>query len=855
MPEDPPEGRIVEIRVHGVHGGHPADALDDPFPRQVAGDDTARFWRRRVEPADGHVLEAFDWGRFTSGSPTRALWLLLIPFAMLNLAGFTLLPATSDLTRRVAGLMQVVLRLLGLVLTLVLLLAAARIGMDLVAHQCAAAPRCLEANSWLRPFGSVGEGVRLLVGLAPAALAIVLLGQFGRQTFLYDPPGRPADGSFGDDLGDRGFWHTGTWATPLRSAHVIAAGATVGLLCLAYLDVPRVGAMPVAGGMTGTLRVLLLTLFVFALVVVARPMLWIEAPGSAGPVAESLMARPRRWTDHLRPSRWTAAGVLEGMRRLALAIVVLTAVGTVAVTASARPAEPLDSGRAALPGFETAAVVVLSAVPVLLGLLLVGCVVLRLGYGRPAGTPTAFRPLWAGLGPVVLSSVAATLAGGFSGGLVFWVGNILGRVGEPGAGDPPEYSIDLGMTFEATGRASGVIAMGLLALLPALAMALLRAGSYAVFVLAAVPAVAAFGVSGPARWWAVGAAVVLVVVGVVVSVRTWGSEELGEQVSRDYTPGRDGQSQRLGPETTPGKIAGQWRLARSKYRYHWPLGAIAPLLLVGLGLVRSFPDSSDFPVPEAVGPFVLAGVAAGFVTLGLRSWSNASLRTTVGILWDLLAFWPRSAHPLCPPPYGGRAVLELARRTADIADTRGNEVVVLSGHSQGSLICAAAVAVLQKESEIEDGDRGQPEYLEKATAEKTLPKVGMVTYGSQLQWAYARLFPRYVGFEVLQELHGPVLRGRWRNLHRYTDPLGGPVLAWPIDGEPQPRGRRAATDKWEYLTATGRATDIPENQCVGHEMRLHDPVRIRLEPRTVRAPLLGHSDSSPTTSTGRPSRR
>jgi hypothetical protein len=39
------------------------------------------------------------------------------------------------------------------------------------------------------------------------------------------------------------------------------------------------------------------------------------------------------------------------------------------------------------------------------------------------------------------------------------------------------------------------------------------------------------------------------------------------------------------------------------------------------------------------------------------------MRTTTGILWDLVSFWPRLVHPLCPPPYGGRAVLGVAVRS------------------------------------------------------------------------------------------------------------------------------------------------------------------------------------------------
>lgn len=91
---------VVELRVHGVHGTPPEVMLGDPEPLRVAGDDMARFFRRRrllaTPPSGGRprrwrAVEAFHWGRFTSGSPSRALWLALAPFALLNLSRYALL--------------------------------------------------------------------------------------------------------------------------------------------------------------------------------------------------------------------------------------------------------------------------------------------------------------------------------------------------------------------------------------------------------------------------------------------------------------------------------------------------------------------------------------------------------------------------------------------------------------------------------------------------------------------------------------------------------------------------------------------------------------------------------------------
>src|SRR5690242_17629234 len=85
--------RTVELRIHGVSGTPPEIMLDDPHPVQISGDETGRIFRRRslwpgISPRTDRVVEGYHWGRYTAGSATRALWLLLLPFAVLNLARF-----------------------------------------------------------------------------------------------------------------------------------------------------------------------------------------------------------------------------------------------------------------------------------------------------------------------------------------------------------------------------------------------------------------------------------------------------------------------------------------------------------------------------------------------------------------------------------------------------------------------------------------------------------------------------------------------------------------------------------------------------------------------------------------------
>ncbi len=71
----------------------------------------------------GRCLEAYHWGRFTSGSWTQALWLLIIPFGVLNAASFTLPPPVSATGRVAAAVAAAALRVVGLAKTCLLVFA------------------------------------------------------------------------------------------------------------------------------------------------------------------------------------------------------------------------------------------------------------------------------------------------------------------------------------------------------------------------------------------------------------------------------------------------------------------------------------------------------------------------------------------------------------------------------------------------------------------------------------------------------------------------------------------------------------------------------------------------------------
>jgi hypothetical protein len=124
----------------------------------------------------------------------------------------------------------------------------------------------------------------------------------------------------------------------------------------------------------------------------------------------------------------------------------------------------------------------------------------------------------------------------------------------------------------------------------------------------------------------------------------------------------------------------------------------------------------------------------------------------VGILWDVASLWPRWFHPLAPPAYGPKVIESLIERLKE------NPPDLLEAHSQGSVIAVLALSQLD-----EPGD------------------ISLLTYGSPIGLLYARMFPE-VRVEALVAGVEARLEGRWQNLWRPTDPLGG-APAGLVDGD------------------------------------------------------------------------
>ncbi|MDX6354216.1 MAG: hypothetical protein QOF98_1119, partial [Streptomyces sp.] len=175
------------------------------------------------------------------------------------------------------------------------------------------------------------------------------------------------------------------------------------------------------------------------------------------------------------------------------------------------------------------------------------------------------------------------------------------------------------------------------------------------------------------------------------------------------------------------------------------------------------------------------------------AYKDASARRTIGILWDIGTFWPRAAHPFAPPCYAERAVPDLSWRMSSWTERTGGRIV-LSGHSQGSVLSAAAVW------QLDPAVRG---------------KVALLTYGCPLARLYGRWFPAHFGPARLRGLHDDM--HTWCNLWRRTDPIGGPV------------GISSADDPVDYgplldPVAYGRSLEHPlPEPILGHSHYQFDP--------------------------------
>ncbi|MFC5633274.1 hypothetical protein [Streptomyces bullii] len=746
--------------------------LNDPRTERITGDGIAAVFRRaddvdaETRPGrrrDGPVPEAYVWCNLTSGNGTRALWLLLLPFMVVNLAHW-MRPDSQGRTRTVR-LYGLLVRLTGLTLTVLLVAAACEVALDLAAWQCAGTRACADRHSWLgflSPTVSDGgwwsrPGRRLaLAALVPTALTGLLWYLSLRTWNAYEsqqPMSRtlkPDEDGGRTALGRPGFWYGRRLVARLRAAHTAA-----GLLTVAAAVGSAAARYDRAPGGPAVLEILGLLLEA-ALAAGAITVVWVVC--RRGRTENRL---DRELDEHL-------------VHRLPLAALLLLAL-TLVYAGWERP-QWESSGR--LPGDAT-----FGGIAFVQGLIVIVLAVVARLLHRTRPDP---RAVLRGLGGPAVAMLACALGGVMSGGVAQRVSDWLDGTRASLAGPP------VLLTWQAS------------AIPPLLVVLLVLSGRLA------------------RRAWRLARAERAV-------------------VERDYPDeaGDPGRTRRIASARAMATLTDQAPLL---------VGVIsAATLLLGAGALvgalatrktpgRATENTYDLlhgaaETAEALGSWLIGLGFILFVTWGRRAYKDASARRTIGILWDVGTFWPRAAHPFAPPCYAERAVPDLTWRMATWTRATGGRLVI-SGHSQGSVLAAAAAWQL---------------------APSVRRRVALLTYGSPLERLYGRWFPAHFGPAALTSLHREV--DCWRNLYRLTDPIGGPVRL------PGDRGPEVDHEPLKDPLAFGRTDLHPlPSPILGHSDYQADPafaeerhrLLVRLRP-CVPPPRTGPQDGESQGSSGRSS--
>lgn len=256
-----PRNEVVELRVHGVHGTSPAAMLgvEDGEVRQVAGDNLTGSYRSKSGELPYRDLtgrpvsvEAYSWGTLTSGVPRflgwvqRALWLLLLPFALANLSYWARLGVGAPTREARAGVRFT--RLGGLLLTVFMVLIPAIIGIDLVAWQCyrGDSPGCTPLPGLLDFLADLSPGQRLAVGSALPLAFVAVLWFLSRQSLL-----RYEEVTYeGQEAGDSAsvLRHPSLWSGKLRTQQLQRIHLTLALAAVVGFSAGHVVNDKVGGG-------------------------------------------------------------------------------------------------------------------------------------------------------------------------------------------------------------------------------------------------------------------------------------------------------------------------------------------------------------------------------------------------------------------------------------------------------------------------------------------------------------------------------------------------------------------------------------------------------------------------------
>ncbi|MFC6511279.1 hypothetical protein ACFQBY_22750 [Promicromonospora citrea] len=829
-PRDVPVGdvNVLELRIHGIANTLPYGSLDLPREEVVQsdGDGLGSFWTPRPDVAardrslpPGHVhairpdvrREAYSWGAMArlGGLPfggvlgvvgtlaVRLLWAAIVPFGLANAAYWARrIPAPepgahAPAPRRApAGSLRpeataALTRVFSLGLTLLFVSAVATVALSVLGTRCmglatpgpdSVVPVCARVPGALYGLARLDVGDRLAwLSLAPVLLVAVLVAvaHSGQVRFESKFSVMRAGGTIepsGPPLHRAGFWSQRT-GSGLLWAHLGSALALTGqyLTWTRYADVGL--AVP---GLPVVALVVILAACAFVALrtdddgVQAVTPRWKARGGLALFVAGLLVWLVACWAAVVgpQPERMPALVGLD-------LVPALLGVGMFGIAAT---------GLAWRTARKVRAVAAWSLVPVVATACVAAVLVLEPGAPwrhllvalgvlavlSPAAVVAAAMVLhrrryegWNGAGPGVFLLVSAAAAAVYSSLLVLGVQWFL-RSGDPAparplgdgrvgvvVGVPDPELVRVPPVYTEFGTASVVIALVFLVLL-----LVALAGPYVMDVLRSrtlwIPGAPRtlgppYGPAAPA-WRAVAEA-----------------------------PDPDG-----GPNPVLERVLRGRQVAAMSHRAELAVGALAAAayvaaLVAHIPLIAQHSDTGTVQVPEWLSNLAvpaLGVLAATLVVSALAGGTGGGGPSRPwGLLWDLMCFLPRSAHPFGPPSYAERVVPEVRSRVdawltaADVADDAERDRVapsrrvVLSAHSMGGVLAAAVLLIRAGNPVPGSADGAGP-----GTPPSGAPdgRIGLLTYGVQLRPFFGRFFP---------DLLGPSTTG--------TPPSTGP--AWSAD--------------------------------------------------------------------------
>ena len=884
-PRDPDwkPGRFTELRVHGVGNTPLEQILDDPNPVRVIGDATAGFYRRPgfepsttqppiddkgalVSPGD---LEAYDWGGFNTGGGWRAFWVLLLPFTLVNLAGWMVLNR-SRLGRRSV-------QLFGLALSTALVAWLGAVAVDTIALQCGGQTTCVDHHVWMKPldwFGSDPAARIAIVLIIPLVIVLLLrMWPGGRSQNKYElfagsrefydevymvagrewtPPGDEAQITMQDpDLWD----HEDAAAPDLHAAAAIAvlgAGVGWGLWSAAGRVFDLV--MGIAG----------IALF---LVIAAALTFWHDGRRGRRSRPDGGLARFSSWMLAVALCLVTVT-IVAGFaldRGLEPRVDLLGSTPAEAITSTGRSFAEFDAIRVGMyrsNAFTIAGVLALAVVGMLFHHLVESS---RVDRRRPGK-----RMLW-GWGPLAASMAALALVATMVVGVSLWLAEFLGDRPEElmaAAGIDRATCETLGGSEEVCGlinqttipldqaadRLQELLSMPVdaidqLPLMAALASVTEEAATFRsqpLIYLGTGADVLALGVLGFLVLVALGFGVIWVVIRFRLPRSRFPIRDELRQVSDEAFAGRSEA------EEKHWRKAGIRELRKSPRNTRLPMLLLIPLVLATAGIVvavwtagqalllRTVIKHATWLITLAAAVIVAAAAAVGLLIW--RSYKPAA-QESFGGMWDVLTFWPRRFHPFAVPSFTVRAVPELAARIKTLTP-RGHRVL-LTAHSGGVMVAIAAVLLLP---------------------EANRRRVSLLTYGSPTGSLQGPAYPEFIDEAELMKIALMLRHGRtgvrWINLWRLTDWTGGyafgPVsdryrdptrgLERPID--PQGTWSSAKVGTIDGLqfdpnvdSVRNGSTDYPVPLAIGHTDYFHDPKWVGPEDerfRTARRKLVGY---------------